>query len=56
MRRNYDNRDFDERDEQDAPYYTHREQCNNDRSDDINARLERGEIDEENAAELRMGA
>ena len=35
---------------------SYREQCNADRSDYINERLERGEIDEENAAELRMGA
>ncbi len=35
---------------------SYRDQCNADRSDDIQARLERGEIDEENAAELRMGA
>ena len=35
---------------------THREQCNADRSDMVAAKLERGEIDEENAAELRAGA
>ena len=35
---------------------SHREQCNADRSDMVAAKLERGEIDEENAAELRAGA
>tara|TARA_R110001599_G_scaffold253998_1_gene454258 strand:+ start:95 stop:322 length:228 start_codon:yes stop_codon:yes gene_type:complete len=35
---------------------TFREQCYYDRSDYIQERLERGEICEENAAELRMGA
>jgi hypothetical protein len=35
---------------------THRDQCNADRSDYIGEMLERGEIDEENASELRMGA
>ncbi len=35
---------------------SHREQCNADLNDYINERLESGEIDEENAAELRMGA
>ena len=35
---------------------THRDQCNADLGDYVNERLERGEIDEENAAELRMGA
>lgn len=37
-------------------FYTHEEQCYYDRCDHVQERLERGEIDEENAAELRMGA
>tara|TARA_R110001599_G_scaffold293335_1_gene497162 strand:- start:155 stop:481 length:327 start_codon:yes stop_codon:yes gene_type:complete len=36
--------------------YTHEEQCYYDRCDHVQERLERGEIDEENASELRMGA
>ena len=53
---------WDERDELDYETslwiagVTHREQCFYDRSDDAQARLERGEIDEENASELKMGA
>jgi len=43
----------DQRENQGMSY---RDQCNADRSDYINERLESGEIDEENAAELRMGA
>lgn len=43
-----------EQDEENGMSY--RDQCNADRSDYINERLERGEIDEENASELRMGA
>jgi len=35
---------------------SHRDQCNADRSDYINERLENGEIDDMQAAELRMGA
>lgn len=35
---------------------TFREQCYYDRSDYVQERLERGEICEENAMELRMGA
>lgn len=35
---------------------SHRDQCNADRSDYINERLENGEIDDIQAAELRMGA
>jgi|TARA_R110002033_G_scaffold114515_2_gene159420 hypothetical protein len=35
---------------------SYRDQCNADRNDYVSERLERGEIDEENAAELRMGA
>tara|TARA_R110000772_G_C13145597_1_gene424442 strand:- start:366 stop:545 length:180 start_codon:yes stop_codon:yes gene_type:complete len=53
---------WDERDELDYETslwiagVTHREQCFYDRSDAAQARLERGEIDEENASELKMGA
>ena len=35
---------------------SYRDQCNADRSDWISEQLESGDIDEENAAELRMGA
>jgi hypothetical protein len=43
----------DQREEQEMSY---RDQCNADRNDYVSERLERGEIDEENAAELRAGA
>ena len=50
----------DERDELDYDHYdtgmTHSQQCYYDRHDDAQARLERGEIDEETASELKMGA
>ena len=44
-----------EEDEQ-VSHMTHREQCYYDRSDHVQGRLERGEICETQAAELRMGA
>jgi hypothetical protein len=48
---------WDERDELDYDTgMSHSEQCYYDRCDDAQARLERGEIDEETASELKMGA
>ena len=44
-----------EEDEQ-VSHMTHRKQCYYDRSDHVQGRLERGEICETQAAELRMGA
>tara|TARA_R100001244_G_scaffold114218_1_gene84607 strand:- start:256 stop:414 length:159 start_codon:yes stop_codon:yes gene_type:complete len=46
----------EERREELEMYNSYRDQCNADRNDYVSERLERGEIDEENAAELRMGA
>jgi hypothetical protein len=35
---------------------THSQQCYSDLQDSVNEKLRRGEIDEEQAAEMRMGA
>ena len=51
--REEDYQDYDEREE---VHYSHREQCYYDRADLSQELLERGEIDEERAAEMRVGA
>ena len=59
IEREHNVNDYEENQEHEQDFIntmTHREQCNADRSDWVSERLERGEIDEENAAELRAGA
>jgi len=47
--------EYDDRDDRDTGM-THSQQCFSDRADAAKAKLERGEIDEVQAAEIRMGA
>ena len=53
---NTEDQDWETEYDDDGCGMSHRDQCNADRSDYINERLENGEIDDIQAAELRMGA